>query len=81
MYPYPSFNPEQFAACYQAYTAALMHIQSETQKTPGNPACLTIALRIIEASASGERDVSRLKQLALHDPIGRRGTAASLSAA
>jgi hypothetical protein len=71
MTPHPSFNPEQFALCYRAYTAALLDIQYEkgraNQKPPGNTTCLTVALRIIEASANGERDASRLKQFALHE--------------
>ena len=71
MTPHPSFNPEQFALCYRAYTAALLDIQYEmgraNQMPPGNTTCLTVALRIIEASANGERDASRLKQFALHE--------------
>ena len=47
MYPHPSFNPEQFTACYRAYTAALLDIQSETRAPPGKATCLTVALRII----------------------------------
>ena len=81
MYPHPSLNPEQFTACYRAYTAALLDIQSETREPPGNPTCLTVALRIIEASASGERDVSRLKQFALHDLMGWQKTVVSSLAA
>ena len=41
---------------------------------PGKTMCLAVALRIIEASAKGERDVSRLKQFALYDLMGRRQT-------
>ena len=78
---YPSFNPEQFTACYQAYTAALLDIQSQTREPPGNPTCLTVALRIIQASSSGERDVSRLKQFALHDLIVWPNTVVSSLAA
>jgi hypothetical protein len=82
MIPYPSFNPEQFASCYRAYTAALLDIQYQEGRTndkpPGNDTCLTVALRIIEASAKGERDASRLKQLALHDLMGRNIAVRSL---
>ena len=81
MYPQPSFNPEQFTACYRAYTAALLVIQSETRVPPGNSTCLTVALRIIEASASGERDVSSLKQIALHDLVQWQNTVVSSLAA
>ena len=75
---HPSFNPEQFALCYRTYAAALLDIQYEkgraNQKPPGNDTCLTVALRIIEASANGERDASRLKRFALHDLMGRQNT-------
>ena len=71
MTPHPAFNPEQFTLCYRAYAAALLDIQYEkgrsTQEPPGNATCLRVALRIIEASANGERDAARLKQLALHE--------------
>ena len=76
MTPHPSFNPEQFAFCYRAYAAALLDIQYQEGRTsdepPGNDTCLTVALRIIEASANGERDASRLKQFALRDLMGRQ---------
>jgi hypothetical protein len=78
MYPYPSFNPDQFTQCYRAYTSALLDIQYENggsnQEPPGKTTCLAVALRIIEASAKGERDVSRLKQFALHELIERQQT-------
>jgi hypothetical protein len=82
MIPHPSFNPEQFGFCYRTYTAALLDIQYEKgradQKPPGNDTCLTVALRIIEASAHGERDASRLKQFALRDLMGRNIAVRSL---
>lgn len=81
MYPHPSFNPEQFTACYRAYTAALLDIQSETREPPGKATCLTVALRVIEASANGERDLSRLKQIALHNLKGWQNTVVSSLAA
>jgi hypothetical protein len=75
MYPHPPFLPAQFAFCYRAYTAALLDIQNEkgrsTHAPPGNDTCLTVALRIIEASANGERDASRLKHFALHGLMGQ----------
>jgi hypothetical protein len=75
MYPHPPFLPDQFAFCYRAYTGALLDIQYEkgrsTHAPPASDICLTVALRIIEASANGERDALRLKHFALRDLMGR----------
>jgi hypothetical protein len=75
MFSHPPFLPDQFSFCYRAYTGALLDIQYEkgrsTHAPPGNDICLAVALRIIEASANGERDVSQLKHFALHDLMGR----------
>ena len=82
MYAHPPFDPEQFAHCYRTYAAALLDIQYEkgraSQKPPGNDTCLAVALRIIEASANGERDASRLKKFALRDLMGRNIAVRSL---
>ena len=71
MYPQPPFNPEELNLLYRAYAAALRDIEfSEARKNddpPGNETCLAVALRIVAAAANGERDPSRLKQLALRN--------------
>jgi len=71
MYPQPPFNPEELTLLYRAYAAALRDIESAEAGTnddpPGNETCLTVALRIVAAAANGERDPSRLRQLALRD--------------
>jgi hypothetical protein len=74
MYPHhPAFSPDQFTLCYRAYTSALLEIQYQKNGTdaapPNNNTCLVVALRIIEASANGVRDLPRLKQFALADLI------------
>ncbi|WP_045837043.1 hypothetical protein [Hyphomicrobium sp. 99] len=69
MYARPPFTADQFALCYRAYAAALLDIQNQ----PGGPiaapptdsTCLMLALRVIEASANGVRDLPGLKRLAL----------------
>jgi hypothetical protein len=75
MYPHPPFNQDQFALCYRAYTAALQDIQSQEgrvgQAPLGDGTCFMVALRIIEASANGERDLSGLKQFALSGLVAR----------
>ena len=71
MYPQPPFNPEELTLLYRTYAAALRDIESAEAGTnddpPGNETCLTVALRIVAAAANGERDPSRLRQLALRD--------------
>jgi hypothetical protein len=71
MYPHPPFSPDQFALCYRAYTAALLEIQNQQDRTsnapPADGTCFMVALRIIEASANGVRDLPRLKRFALTD--------------
>lgn len=57
MYP---IGLDQFATCYRAYASALLAVQN-----PDDDTCLAIALRIIEASASGECDAARLEQYGL----------------
>ncbi len=73
MYPHRAFSPDQFALCYRAYTSALLDIQYEQNRTgsvpPSDNTCLALALRIIEASANGERDLPSLKRFALADLI------------
>ena len=70
MYPHPPFSQDQFMTCYRAYASALLAIQNEkgtsNQSPPNDATCLAVALRIIEASARGERDPSGLKQRGLH---------------
>lgn len=69
MYSRPPFNPDQFALCYRAYTAALLDIQYQNGGTKNAPLAegirFMVALRIIEASANGERDLSGLRRFAL----------------
>ncbi len=69
MYQYPAFLPDQFALCYRAYASALLDIQSQKDRSgaapPSDNICLAVALRIIEASANGVRDISHLKRFAL----------------
>jgi hypothetical protein len=71
MYPHLAFSHDQFALCYRAYTSALLDIQYRKDRTdcapPGDNTCLVVALRIIEASANGERDLLSLKRFALVD--------------
>lgn len=67
----PPFLPDQFALCYRAYTAALLDIQRQPDELGGEPpadsTCVMVALRIIEASANGVRDLPGLKRRALID--------------
>lgn len=69
MYSRPPFNPDQFALCYRAYTAALLDIQYQNGGAKTAPLAegiqFMVALRIIEASANGERDLSGLRRFAL----------------
>jgi len=69
MYPYSPISLDQFATCYRAYASALLTIQNEkggsNQSHPDDATCLAVALRIIEASAWGERDAARLEQCGL----------------
>lgn len=69
MHSRPPFNPDQFTLCYRAYTAALLDIQYQNSGTKNAPLAegvqFMVALRIIEASANGERDLSSLRRLAL----------------
>jgi hypothetical protein len=71
MYPRPTFSPDQFALCYRAYASALFDIQHQKSGTsarpPSDSTCLVVALRVIEASANGVRDLPRLKRFALGD--------------
>ena len=71
MYPQPPFNPEELTLLYSAYSAALRDVEFAEAGTdddlPGNETWMTVAMRIIAAAANGERDPSRLKQLALRD--------------
>lgn len=71
MYARPPFTPDQFALCYRAYAAALLDIQNRPEKPDAAPladgVCLMLALRVIEASANGVRDLSGLKRHALAD--------------
>lgn len=73
MIPRPTFRPDQFALCYHAYTAALLDIQNQTGEFgrvgPAESTCVMIALRIIEASANGVRNLPGLKRHALFDMI------------
>ena len=73
MNPHPPFSPDQFALCYRAYASALLDIQYQQDRTiagpPSDNTCLVVALRIIEASANGVRDLPRLKRFALADLI------------
>lgn len=73
MYRHPAFRSDQFALCYRAYTSALLDIQYQKNppgaSPPSDSTCLKVALRIIEASANGVRDLPRLKQFALADLI------------
>jgi hypothetical protein len=75
MYSRPSFNPDQFALCYRAYAAALLDIQNRPEEPgaapPADSTCFMVALRIIEASANGMRDLPSLKRRALADLIVR----------
>lgn len=75
MHTRPPFTPDQFALCYRAYAAALLDIQNQPDDRNGPPptdsTCLMLALRIIEASANGVRDLSGLKRLALADIVVR----------
>jgi hypothetical protein len=75
MYQYPAFNPDQFTLCYRAYASALLDIQYQEDgidaAPPSDNLCLVVALRIIEASANGVRDLPHLKQFALADLIRR----------
>jgi hypothetical protein len=69
MSPHPPFNSDQFALCYRAYTAALLDIQYQNDDTTHTPiaeeTCFMVALRIIEASAYGERDPLGLRRFAV----------------
>jgi hypothetical protein len=69
MYQHPAFRPDQFALCYRAYASALLDIQSQKDRIDAGPpsdnTCLAVALRIIEASANGVRDIPHLKRFAL----------------
>jgi hypothetical protein len=75
MYQHPAFRPDQFALCYRAYTSALLDIQYQKDQIstapPSDNTCLVVALRIIEASANGVRDLPHLKQFALANLIRR----------
>jgi hypothetical protein len=75
MKPRPPFQPDQFALCYRAYTAALLDIQNQPDEAgmapPADSTCVMVALRIIEASANGVRDLPGLKRRALADLIAR----------
>ena len=70
MYPSAPFNPEELTLLYRTYAAALRDIEfaeAGTNDDPPGETCLAVALRIVAAAANGERDPSRLKQLALRD--------------
>ncbi len=73
MLPHPAFNPDQFALCYSAYASALHDIQYQEDRAdaapPSDNTCLVVALRIIEASANGVRDLPNLKRFGLADLI------------
>ncbi len=73
MMPRPPFHPDQFTLCYRAYTAALLDIQNQPNDkggaAPADSTCVMVALRIIEASANGVRDLPGLKRRALVDLI------------
>ncbi len=73
MFPHPPFRPDQFAMCDRAYTAALLDSQNQPdaigRSAPTDSTCVMVALRIIEASANGVRDLPGLKQRALVDLI------------
>lgn len=76
MNPLRQFNPDQFNLCFGVYASALLDIQYETGRSNNNPPssaiCLGVALRIIEAFAYGERDVTRLKQFGLQESMERQ---------
>ena len=78
MYAHPPFDPNQFALCYRAYTAALLDIQYQDGGTEKPPVAegtrFMVALRIIEASANGERDLLGLRRFALNGLITRHET-------
>jgi hypothetical protein len=78
MTPRPRFHPDQFVLCYRAYTAALLEIQNQPndagRSVPADSTCVMVALRIIEASANGVRDLPGLKRRALADLVVRRRT-------
>jgi hypothetical protein len=71
MYPHSAFSPDQFALCYRAYASALFDIQHSgtSARPPSDSTCLVVALRVIEASANGVRDLPHLKRFALADLI------------
>lgn len=73
MTPHLPFRPDQFALCYRAYTAALLDIQNQSddvgRAAPADSTCVMVALRIIEASANGVRDLPGLKRRALIDLV------------
>lgn len=75
MNPHPPFNPNQFAVCYRAYTAALLDVQHQNDGTKYTPIAeetrFMVALRIIEASAYGERDLLSLRRFAVSGLITR----------
>lgn len=75
MYPHPPFDPDQFTLCYRAYAAALLELQHQQDRAgdvpPADGTCVMVALRIIEASANGVRDLPRLKRFALTDLMVR----------
>ena len=75
MHSHPPFNSDQFALCYRAYTAALLDIQYQNDGTKRAPIAeetrLMVALRIIEASAYGERDLLSLRRFAVSGLITR----------
>ncbi len=74
-HPHPAFSSDQFALCYRAYASALLDIQYQEDQPnaapPSDNTCLVVALRIIEASANGVRDLPHLKRFALADLIRR----------
>jgi len=76
MFPHPPFSPDEFALCYREYAAALLELQYQQDGAGWAPpladgTCLIVALRIIEASANGVREFSRLKRFALTDLVWR----------
>lgn len=66
----PLFDPEEFALIYRAYATALRRVDA-SDATAGvarhEDIGLTIALRILGAAATGERDPARLSALALRN--------------
>jgi hypothetical protein len=72
MIPHPSFHPAQVASWYRAYTSAFIDAQNQASDVGITPLADSICVKdpphVVETSANGVGDISRVQRHALTDP-------------